>query len=83
MGGVTYVMTGCYCFTPSAYLVDRLSGLSYLKSLGKNWQLFGGPRRRDLINVFYHFMKSGGAHSVPQRPWEEEEEGRAGEWKGP
>ena len=26
--------------------------ISYLKSLGKNWQLFGGPRWRDLINVF-------------------------------
>ena len=26
--------------------------LSYLKNLGKNWQLLGGPRRCDLVNVF-------------------------------
>ena len=26
--------------------------LSYLKNLGKNWQLLGGPRWRDLVNVF-------------------------------
>ena len=29
----------------------------------------GPPAARILINVFYHFMKYGGAHSAPQRPY--------------
>jgi len=33
MGGASYVMTGCYCFTLRAYVIDSSSALSYLKSL--------------------------------------------------
>ena len=62
MGSASYVMTGCYCFTATRVSISSTGSLhlSYLKNLGKNWQLFGGPRCRDLINDPLRYFLSVG-----------------------